>query len=76
MERKTCPFSFVFQIKKVSPVRIARDDGHTEIKIGFPCIGQKCTFWDDSQNQCILWTIKSLLKTIYLAVKEKESGKN
>jgi len=64
MQDKICPLSFSFVVKGASPQLISPQLAKLQIRIGFPCIGEKCVWWDNNAKQCRLITIQMLLEDL------------
>ena len=65
MDNNLCPFSFAFSIKNVSPPLVSLNQpGKIKISIGFPCVKEKCAWWDNTIHQCRILTIQMLLEEI------------
>ena len=64
MQDKICPLSFGFVVRGAVPQMIASQAAKIPVKIGFPCIGEKCAWWDNTAKQCRLITIQMLLEEI------------
>lgn len=61
---RLCPFSFPFHVKQSSPVQIAPNQSAVSIQVGFPCIGNKCQWYDWARAQCVVHAIRDMIAEI------------
>ena len=64
MEDKLCPLSFSFVVRSASPQLVSPQVAKVQIKVGLPCIKEKCAWWDNTVHQCRILTIQMLLEAI------------
>lgn len=60
--RKLCPFTLIFPTKKSTT--IARPNGGTQVAVnlGLPCAEDKCSWWIEKRNCCIVHEIQATLE--------------
>jgi len=54
---KLCPLSFAFYIMRTQKLSLMPGQNIQEVKIGFPCLKEKCNWWCLSIEECIVWEI-------------------
>lgn len=62
--RKLCPFTLNFGLPVKSPVVGGNGSGRGEIRMGLPCAGQKCMWWDQATQDCVIFSLVASLDAL------------
>ena len=52
--RKMCPFSMPFAMPGRRTPGLMPGHDVQEIKVGFPCMGERCSFWVEKAEGCVI----------------------